>query len=581
MRRLVRRLSDRRRRRRPRGVAAERRREQQRQRERRRGRRRAVGARRRRRCAAVDARGQRCGEAPQAPRASRAPQGARPHAGEGSLRGRGEGADSREEAPPPDRARRRGRQGGARAGGGGHVAHVGAAARALVVQRRRDRPATAAGGTARRAGAQGAESALAARAAQGALAPRQQAAGTRPRADSSVRVCGMCRTERAKVRADGVPLCLAASSRKKREKVYGSAWRSATLSAPATRSWRLSAATRFHQGERRQRLGARLCRRLAQRRRLVPAVQRQRVAGAAQQVGACWCRRRPPRTGRWPSSPTSAVSRSRRCSRRVSVPQSCVHHSGAASRHCTAAAAAAATRRRSRRARPARQARPSRRALRRVRRSSRAPAPPATPRQLGGQVLSPRSALTVSAPHVVSPGRTRAPLPPRNDRLPPNVGERTGGAAARCRRCRAAVRRQQASATAAVGGRRARSVDRCADEPDERRQAGAREDSLQALRQLHDGRGAGRVAACRGCARRARRWRRSARGRRRPTCCDGAPSSTSRTAATGAGEFRGKSLYRFAYGDTSLPLNASRLYDDADDAWARRAALDTAAGTRR
>jgi hypothetical protein len=56
--------------------------------------------------------------------------------------------------------------------------------------------------------------------------------------------------------------------------------------------------------------------------------------------------------------------------------------------------------------------------------------------------------------------------------------------------------------------------------------------------------------------------------RRRPTCCDVAPLSTSTTpTTTSAGEFRGKSLYRFAYGDSSLPLNGTRLYDDADDAW--------------
>jgi serine/threonine protein kinase len=41
-----------------------------------------------------------------------------------------------------------------------------------------------------------------------------------------------------------------------------------------------------------------------------------------------------------------------------------------------------------------------------------------------------------------------------------------------------------------------------------------------------------------------------------------------------AGEFRGKGLYRFSFGDSSLPLNGVRVYDDADVAWARRVAQD-------
>jgi serine/threonine protein kinase len=45
-------------------------------------------------------------------------------------------------------------------------------------------------------------------------------------------------------------------------------------------------------------------------------------------------------------------------------------------------------------------------------------------------------------------------------------------------------------------------------------------------------------------------------------------------AADDVGEFRAKGLYRFSFGDSSLPLNGVRVYDDADVAWARRVAQD-------
>lgn len=403
--------------------------------------------------------------------------------------------------------------------------------------------------------------------------------GVHEKGDSAVRVCGMCRTGRAKVRADGVPLCLSCHEQKKREKMYAqcvakrdfvgtgdeelafergdkifikesdaNGWALGyVIGSPNDVGWfplsnvnvspevlnksavltPLSASTeerpvaKFSE-ERRESLAVLLAPRFA------PSVSQ---SSATTKSGFADTAPLPRAEGADTPPPLMSASSAR-------APGS-PKPSGVAPRPPP----------------------------------SRPPAPPPTAATApGGQVLSPRSALVVSAPHVVSPGRSnRAPLPPRGDRLPA-----TGGSHA-------------VASTAAVAAAAASS----SGQP--QLLAGGELDLL--------------LVALTNATTGIKLKREKIRFKRFDNCFQGAslvewlqlrlraPSKTALKdralaqaadllrrraiidvddAATGASEFRGKSLYRFAYGDSSLPLNAARLYDDADDAWARRAALDTA-----